>query len=291
MYATIHETDRRDLPEPVADFFERVSQNDETGLYQQARRLNDIIGYRFSVLPPDTRLLDYEVIPLAVADGCRYHCGFCCVKSDRAFKARPLENIRNQIGMLKDFYGPDLGNYQGLFLGDHDALGVGADLLLQAASEAVEGFGMKEPALFMFGSADSLLEAGDDMFAGLSQAADQTYINLGLESVDTPTLALIKKPLDAARVREAFQKMLYINGRYDNIQVTANFLLSDRLPEKHNRALMELLEDVPDSSRRKGAVYLSPLLEKQKKPELLDTFFEIQGQSKLPVWIYLIQRL
>ena len=291
LYADIHQAERRGLPEPVANFFDLVSRNDETSMFRQAQRLNDIIGGRFSVLPPDTRLLDYEVIPLTVADGCRYHCGFCCVKSPLAFKARPLDDIQNQIKLLKDFYGPDIGNYQGLFLGNHDALGAGDELLVGTVSTAMEVLAMNRPTLFMFGSADSLLQAGDELFAYLDQAAGQTYINLGLESVHPATLAQIKKPLDPAKVRRAFQKMLHINQHYDNIQVTANFLLGDQLPREHTRSLMELLQEVPDSASRKGAVYLSPLLESQKKPELLDTFFEIQRQSKLPTWIYLIQRL
>ena len=291
LYATIYEADRKSLPEPVADFFDLITRSDEISMHRQAQRLNEIIGGRFSVLPPDTRLVDYEVIPLNVADGCLYHCGFCCVKSHQAFKARPLDDIRNQIRLLKDFYGPDIGNYQGLFLGNHDALGAGDDLLLQTVSTAVETFSMQKPFIFLFGSADSLLQAGDELFDGLEQTGGQTYINLGLESVHGPTLAQIKKPLEADKVRQAFQKMLHINDRYNNIQVTANFLLGDQLPQEHNRSLMELLQKVPISSARKGAVYLSPLLESQKKPELLDTFFEIQSQSKLPAWVYLLQRL
>jgi hypothetical protein len=291
LYADLYEIDRQGLPDKAKEFFDLIRQNDENTLFKQAQELQSIIGERISVLPPDTRHVDYEVIPLTVADGCLYHCGFCCIKSPQAYRPRSRENVQEQISQLKAFYGPNLGNYKALFLGNHDALGAGDDLLLNAASEALAAFDLKDPVIYMFGSVDSLLGAGSKLLDGLDRMADYIYINIGLESVHAPTLASIKKPLDASQIAEAFQKMLQINNEYKNIEITANFLLGDKLPEGHNQALMDLLQSVPDSARRKGCVYLSPLLESQKKPELLKTYFKIKEQSKLPAYIYLIQRL
>lgn len=291
LYANLYQTNRDELSDEVRVFFDKVRDNDENTLFKQAGDLQAIIGERMSVLPPDTRHVDYEIIPLTLADGCRYHCGFCCVKSPQAYRPRSEENVLEQIAQLKDFYGPNLGNYKAMFLGNHDALGAGRELILSAASQAIKAFETKEPVLFLFGSVDSLLEADSALLDGLSKIADHTYINIGFESVDNATLAQIKKPLDADKVRAAFKKMLQINRDYKNIEITGNFLLGDMLSIEHIQSLMELLQSVPEPDSRKGAIYLSPLLESQKKRELLETFFQIKEQSTLPAYIYLIQRL
>ena len=290
LYADIYMMPPDGLPEPVREFFGLIKANDDNTLLAKAKQLQAIIGGRPSVLPPDTRHVDYEVIPINIADGCRYHCGFCCVKSRAAFKPRARDDVRRQIRELKGFYGPDLGNYKGLFLGDHDGLGAGDEVVIGAAAEAVEAFGTKDPALFLFASVDSLLEAGERVFAELDRLAGHTYINIGLESVHGPTLAAIRKPLDPARVRAAFQRMLAINRDYQSVEITANFLLGEQFPAEHIRSLTELLEGALDRPVKKGAVYFSPLLESRNKEELLKTYFEIKERSKLPAYIYLIQR-
>jgi len=57
-----------------------------------------------------------------------------------------------------------------------------------------------------------------------------------------------------------------------------------------------LTTDKSDLSRNKGAVYLSPLMEermrdKDGKRELLRRFLKLKTQSRLPTFIYLIQKL
>ena len=94
-----------------------------------------------------------------------------------------------------------------------------------AASEAMKAFGFagrgaKSPFLFLFGSVDSLLKSEDQLFEKLNHLPFYTYINIGFESVEAPTLAFIRKPVDAPRVREAFRKMLEINTTYANIEIT-----------------------------------------------------------------------
>jgi len=194
------------------------------------------------------------------------------------------------------FYGGNLGNYNSLFLGNHDALGAGAELIHMSVSEAITAFGfenanIKNPRLFLFGSVDSLLKASDRLIGELNSLPFFTNINIGFESVDANTLKRVGKPLDVSKIREAFQKMLEINRDYANIEGTGNFLLGENLPQEHIEALTDLLENIPDDCYEKGAVYLSPLVESRKKPDLLEVFFEIKNRSKLPVFIYLIQRL
>jgi hypothetical protein len=118
-----------------------------------------------------------------------------------------------------------------------------------------------------------------------------TYINLGLESVDSETLAVLKKPVASEAAYEAFRKMNAVNRQYENVEVTANFVCGDRLPKSHEIALDELLRNGIDRTYSKGAVYVSPLGKIGNRRELLKRFFEIKNLSRLPVFVYLIQRL
>ncbi len=296
LYGSMHEMRRNGAPSDIKDFLRLVSESDESALHARAETLRDIIGGRPTVLPPDARHVDYEVIPLMIADGCLYHCKFCSVQSDRRFRSRSRENILEQIRRLKEFYGRDLSNYNALFLGNHDALGAGEERIGMAVSEAFRSLGFehsagKRPFLFLFGSVDSLLKAENTLFEKLEQSPFYTYINIGLESCDAPTLASIHKPLKTSAIRNAFQKMLDLNNEYANIEVTANFLLGEALSPEHNQSVTELLQEAPAPHRRKGAVYLSPLLDRRKRDALLPTFYEIKRKSRLPTFIYLIQRL
>ncbi|MCP4689818.1 MAG: radical SAM protein [Desulfobacterales bacterium] len=296
LYADLYQLRGNGVPSRVKKFLDLISEKHETALHEQSKKLHAITGERASVLPPDTRRVDYEVIPLMIADGCLYHCKFCSVQSSRKFQPRAMENIREQIRRLKDFYGPDLPNYKGLFLGNHDALGAGEARIRGAVSEAVDALGFgdssaKAPYLYLFGSVDSLLNAGDALLQSLDQLPFYTYINVGFESVDAPTLADIHKPLEVGKIQNAFQKMLDVNREYQNIEITGNFLLGDRFSPDHNRSLAELLAGAPAPSRGKGAIYLSPMMGGKNKSELLRTFFEIKDAGNLPAYIYLIQRL
>ncbi|MFC1505335.1 radical SAM protein [Thermodesulfobacteriota bacterium] len=297
LYAGLYGIANRPAPAEVKAFTDLILHNHENALYEKSQKLHTIIGGRLSVLPPDTRHVDYEVIPLIIADGCLYHCDFCSVKSDQRFKPRSKRNILEQISQLKTFYGPNLQNFKALFLGNHDALGAGNERIILAATEAVKVFGLghahlnKNPLLFLFGSVDAFLKNVDELLAELNASPFYTYINIGLESVDGPTLQKINKPLKVSRIHDAFQKMLVVNRDYGNIEITANFLLGEQLSPQHYGSITELLQSVPDSLCGKGAIYLSPLMDSRKRPGLLQPFYKIKNASRLPVFIYLIQRL
>ena len=150
---------------------------------------------------------------------------------------------------------------------------------------------LKDPALFLFGSVDSLLSAENRLFEALNRLPFYTYINIGLESADSATLALIGKPLKPNHINDAFQKMLDINRQYLNIEVTANLLLGEHLPPAHHDTLIELIRSNLDRCYSKGAIYLSPLNYSRNRAELLRQFVEIKTKSLLPTYLYLIQRL
>jgi hypothetical protein len=296
LYADLAGITTEGLPESVKSFIDLVRGNDDNRLYEQSQKLNAIIGQRISVLPPDTRYVDYEVIPLIISDGCLYQCKFCCVKANQFFTPRTMEDIRRQIEQLKSFYSRDLKNYNALFLGNHDALCVQHELLLAAASEAIGSFeleaaAIKNPMLFLFGSVGSLLNAKNLLFERLNELPVHTYINIGFESVDAATLADIKKPVDTAQVRDAFEKMLEINRSYQKIELTGNFLIGDQMTMDHYTSMGELLSGISDADCRKGSIYLSPLINNRTKGTLLKTFSDIKKHSRLPLYMYLIQRL
>jgi hypothetical protein len=296
LFGSLHGTAKDRLFAKARQLVELILLNHDGVLHERSQSLNAIIGGRVSVLPPDTRHVDYEIIPLMISDGCLYHCRFCCIKSAQNFQARSRTDILEQIGRLKDFYGRNIENYNGLFLGNHDALGVGEELICASASAAYDSFGFgrhrgPSPYLFLFGSVHSLLKAKHSLLDKLSQLPFYTIINIGLESIDTATLAYLGKPVDGTQVNDAFKKMLDINSSYKNIEITGNFVVGNDLSAEHYRSLKELLRTAPATSHGKGVIYLSPLKDSLKRRELLPLVNDIKHQSTIPVYVYLIQRL
>jgi hypothetical protein len=293
-YLSVQDTDR--CPLEIREFLDQVARHDEGTLQGRADKLHRIIGSRVSVLPPDARHVDYEVIPLMISDGCLYQCGFCRVKSGRRFAARTRHDILLQIRELTAFYGPNLKNYNALFLGNHDALAAGKELIRWSAMEAYKAFGFKDahisgPALFLFGSVDSLLNAADDLFEALNRLPFYTYINIGLESADSATLAHIRKPLETRKIEAAFMKMIELNRSFLNLEITANFLIGSRLSQGHYESIVDLVHDRLERFYSKGGIYFSPLDVRADAPGLLQKFFELKSSCRLPAFIYLIQRL
>ena len=122
LYADLYMAPKDRFHSKAKNLISSIMENSDNVLHERSENLHHIIGGRVSVLPPDTRHVDYEIIPLNIADGCLYHCKFCCVKSSRPFLARTENDIIQQIQRLKQLYGRNLYNYQSLFLGNHDAL-------------------------------------------------------------------------------------------------------------------------------------------------------------------------
>ena len=86
-------------------FLLRAITMDDRMLAERAAQLTALLKGCVSVLPPDSRHVDYDCIPLNISDGCLYHCAFCRVKSNRGFHVRSSQDILEQLTKLKDFYG------------------------------------------------------------------------------------------------------------------------------------------------------------------------------------------
>ena len=258
LYADLFTAQKAGRLSQYADFIGRILASEPGALHARALQLAQIGGERVTVLPPDTRHVDYEVVPLHIADGCLFHCDFCCVKSSKVFHRRPTHNIRQQIKRLKAFYGPNLENYNALFLANHDALAAGEETIATATTMAFEAFDWKDtdrprPQLYLFGSVASLLKAPNTLFDMLARLPFYTYINIGLESVCDATLAAIGKPIRAPHARTAFQKMLDINHSYEQVEITANFLMGHQLSAEHYLQLSALLAGAEPAAPGKGA--------------------------------------
>ena len=290
------------LPGAAKALLISVARNSPIMLRSKAAQLHHLIKGRVSVLPPDSRHVDYEIIPVTIAEGCLLNCGFCRVKSGRGFKALPPANILEQIKRLKQLYGKDLRNYSAVFLGQHDALYAGRDVVRFAAEKAYEVFEfehsyLKESFLFLFGSPLSIIRVEDSLLEALNSLPySTTFINIGLEAADCATLRGLRRPVSVEVVREAFSRMLDINRKYQKIEVSANFVFSDEFSPDHFASLLELTRDRLDPIRAKGAIYLSPVVDEQslddaRRREILRRFHDLKTHSRLPTFLYLIQRL
>jgi hypothetical protein len=287
---------KADIPLHIKEFINRVLLMGPETLEQRGQQLHDIIDGRVSVLPPDTRHVEYDVIPLTIADGCLYNCGFCRVKTGNGFKRREKNDILNQIHALKRLYDKDILNYNSIFLGQHDALFAGTDIIEFAAQKAydilmLQDSVIKNPKLFLFGSVDSMMRADKSLFKMLNALPYETFINIGLESADPETLSQIEKPLTKEKVTRTFNQMMAINQTYNKVEISANFLYGADLPETHLPSILELTRNQLDHYYSKGTIYFSPLENIGSIQEVKNKFAEFKTLCRLPVYIYLIQRL
>ncbi|MEJ2058341.1 MAG: hypothetical protein P8X39_10940, partial [Desulfofustis sp.] len=124
------------LPRDPAAIIDRILAQSPDELSSKREALHRISQGPISVLPPDTRHVDYQVVPLTVAEGCLYKCGFCRVKNSRTFKESSFAQIDAQIEQLEQLLADDLINFNALFLGQHDALNANSGLIFYAIEQA-----------------------------------------------------------------------------------------------------------------------------------------------------------
>lgn len=284
------------LPPEVDAFTREALANTPKVLAEKADRLFSICGGRSTVLPPDARHVDYNVIPLTVSTGCLYKCRFCEVKNKHPFKSTPTEDINSQIRRLQSVYDKDLCNYNALFLGEHDALQSGADRIITTLEEAYTQFNFNNSYIngcsaFLFGSVTSLLNCPESFFQHIQQLPYKVYINIGLESADQATLDLLGKPITTALVIEAFDRIQEINDRFSNTEITANFVIDDDLPDGHLPSFLNLVRERLPHVKPKGCVYLSPLKFGQPSRSQTFGFNRLKVLSRVPTFLYIIQRL
>jgi len=284
------------LPRNVLSFLEAALQNTNGRLQHKADHLFALCGGRSTVLPPDARHVDYNVIPLTVATGCLYKCRFCEVKNKRPFAPKSPAQIDSQLDGLQEIYAEDLRNYNALFLGEHDALNAGPELLLHALEAAERKLHLSRSYIdgcsaYLFGSVSSLMSTPDSFFKNLEELPFQVYINIGLESYDQATLDMLGKPITTAQVGETFSRIQEINDHFTKTEITANFVLDEELPDSHLPAFLELVRESLPRVKAKGCVYLSPLKFGQPSRSRTFGFNRLKVLSRVPTYLYIIQRL
>lgn len=280
----------------IRTFLTEALANSPDALEKRAEALFAISGSRSTVLPPDCRHVDYDVIPLAVAEGCLYKCRFCSVKSDRPFRQKSEGEVDRQLSALQGWFGQNMANTPSVFLGEHDALAVPPGLIVETISKACKVFdfqaaNIKGGNVFLFGSVGSLLDASDGLFADLGSLPCHIYLNIGLESADQATLEMLGKPLRVAAVVAAFKRMQEINRRYPTVEVTANFIMDENLPEGHYPSFLALVREGLSRVSPKGCIYLSPLRVGSPSRAMVMDFHRLKILSRLPTFLYIIQRL
>jgi hypothetical protein len=275
---------------------DRIQQRTPASLAERGNHLHCIVNGPVSVLPPDTRHVDYQVVPLNVSRGCLYKCSFCRVKNNRTFSELTLAEVDAQLDSLRTLLADDLVNFNSIFLGQHDGLNCAPSLLCGAVESAhrkldLETSYLDDSNTFLFGSVGSLCTAEETLFDDLNKLPGRVFINIGLESADQKTLDLLGKPLKAEEVSAAFHLMQTINERHCSVELTANFVTGPDLPESHYQALVELIRDQVKRPRDKGCIYLSPLHFGDPSRARLFDFYKIKRLSRLPLYMYTIQRL
>ena len=81
----------------IKAYLDKLVVNSPAILAEKARRLFSISGGRVTVLPPDARHCDYDIIPLTISTGCLYKCRFCKVKNSRPFSEKEHREIDFQL--------------------------------------------------------------------------------------------------------------------------------------------------------------------------------------------------
>ncbi len=80
-HKTLLQLPSRDAPEDFWPWLKAIQQQTQKKLQKKAEKLFNITGSRVSVMPPDARHVDYNIIPLNISDGCLYKCRFCKTKT------------------------------------------------------------------------------------------------------------------------------------------------------------------------------------------------------------------
>jgi len=278
------------------NFLKLALQNNPQSLRTKAEAFHSLTGGHISVLPPDARHVDYQLIPINISRGCLYKCRFCKIKNRYPFKELNFQDIDSQIAGMKNILGTDLINYNSIYLGEHDALLSRPETILYSIKNAYNDLGLYNSYLnsvncFCFGSATSLMQAPDQLFTDLQHLQGKTYINIGLESPDQSTLDQLGKPISSSLVWESFRRIQDINSTYSNIEISANFIMDDTLPSGHYKEVEKLIRDTQTYQQAKGSIYFSPLTFDQPSRAKLFQFNRLKIMSRFPTFLYIIRRL
>ena len=281
-------------PPMVARFLECLRQkNSPEMLAGLASRFHGLVQGPLSVLPPDSRHVDYDVLPVNLARGCLYHCRFCGVKSPKPFAVEEPNHVACQVAALRQFFKGDLANMGGIFLGEHDALAAGVERVVEAAGACLPLLNdvasmADRPALFLFGSPDALVSVPDAGWKALDRLPFKVWINTGIESLDEGTLDHLGRPTSLPLITEAVRRADEVVRRHGNISISLNMVIGAGLPAAHDLSLTRF---VASRNAQSAPIYLSPLKGETSRQSAMHGFIDLKRISRAPLFLYLLQRL
>jgi len=136
--------------------------------------------------------------------GCPHNrCAFCAMYSDKVFRARPVEEVIEDLDMAQERYGDQIRT---IFLADGNTAALPTDTLEAIGRSALERWPRLE-RITMYGSAKFLVKKSREEWRRLSAAAIKR-IHSGLESGDPVTLEQIRKGVDPEQAARSFNHVM-----------------------------------------------------------------------------------
>jgi biotin synthase-like enzyme len=132
--------------------------------------------------------------------GCPHNrCTFCAMYQEKSFRARPVEEVIEDLDLAKEAYGD---NVRTIFLADGNSAALPSDKLVEIGEAAIERWPDLE-RITMYGSAKFLVKKSQEEWRRIS-AAGIKRIHSGLESGDPVTLDQIRKGVDPEQAARSF---------------------------------------------------------------------------------------
>ena len=136
--------------------------------------------------------------------GCPHNrCAFCAMYSDKVFRARPVEEVIEDLDIALERYGDQVRT---IFLADGNTAALPTDKL-EAIGQAALARWPRLERITMYGSAKFLVKKNLEEWRRLSAAAI-TRIHSGLESGDPVTLEQIRKGVDPEQAVRSFNHVM-----------------------------------------------------------------------------------
>jgi radical SAM superfamily enzyme YgiQ (UPF0313 family) len=133
--------------------------------------------------------------------GCPHNrCAFCAMYQEKSFRARPVEEVIEDLDMAKEAYGDHVRT---IFLADGNSAALPTGKLVEIGEAAKKRWPDLE-RITMYGSAKFLVKKSQEEWQRIS-AAGIKRIHSGLESGDPVTLNQIRKGVDPEQAARSFK--------------------------------------------------------------------------------------
>lgn len=136
--------------------------------------------------------------------GCPHNrCAFCAMYSDTKFRARPVEEVIEDLDMALSAYGEEVRT---VFLADGNTAALPTESLIRIGEATSERFPMLE-RITMYGSAKFLVKKSAKEWSEIAQAGI-TRVHSGLETGDPATLEAIHKGVTPDQAIKSFRHVM-----------------------------------------------------------------------------------